>query len=922
MVEIDTQKQLGSVLLDLDFDVLLIDLIDERFDLFEDNVGGVCTVSNELLSSGFALSKSRGRLVKSGSDEFFCLWETGWKRLIERLGDRNAIQKLCVNEVYWARVAADGQGFLPTYDDARVCAANELLARMYARMKSDIRDEQFLRFSPASLVGAVHHRWGRSPFHLVDHYYSALLEKLCEFASNIARDPASGVLTNLEEREYASRRWSDRRIIHFVEYSCTSGAKGEGHVLGLRDLHVATEGEILRSDDVISVRFAGADGIYQLRFPHPPINGNGFSVRFRLRDWGSLRYVAVGYTHEGSFRHVKIVNAARGDWVDFSAGHNDLAFRLQNDWAPPPQATIGDIRLYLKGAPSASGAWVDVESAASWLESELPDWAEQPGLVTECSPQLLECVYQYLGKCFPSAREQALAFLVSGKCPLYGDVALEWRASDPLPAELQSIGTYRFSWHSLHPAVILLMHARESGEVAPLFSARDLVSDWLTRSYFLPDPDKKFAWYDHGTAERLLAMVLLWAVGLERHFDRRFMQRLRGAIFRHGQLLSSEAFYASHQATRYHNHAWFQDIALIAAAMAMHEYPCAKSWLATALSRLTDQFERLITRDGDYAVFVENSFGYHLGVQRLVEFAGALVSLAGIESSIPAVAEELGKFSKFLRYPDNRAPAQGDTFRRGNASGSAVLKLKPFPETTCSVLPKAGYAIVKGNHEGARFMVTMFATSLCRTHKHEDDLSFTLHFDGLEWLIDPSFYSHEYAAPIPAYLRSAVAHNVLALPGRRYSIEPGASCLDGRVAGQDYVFFGRHTAYDDVLVERQMQGRMDRLSLDVQDRATARASDARGSDLRLMLHCGDGVKARAAGNVVKITHPDSRHSLELTLPSAEVVVHHGLNNESAIRGITGLGFMKCSSIDTIECVVPFDVTLRWSLRVAGTLVQA
>ncbi|MFP3449976.1 hypothetical protein SB765_34160, partial [Pseudomonas sp. SIMBA_067] len=75
------------------------------------------------------------------------------------------------------------------------------------------------------------------------------------------------------------------------------------------------------------------------------------------------------------------------------------------------------------------------------------------------------------------------------------------------------------------------------------------------RSYFNADEDRKFAWYDHGTAERLLAFLLIWDIGVRQQFEHRFMVRLRSAIFKHAQLLASEMFYASHQASRYHNHA-------------------------------------------------------------------------------------------------------------------------------------------------------------------------------------------------------------------------------------------------------------------------------------------------------------------------------------------------------------------------------
>jgi hypothetical protein len=469
--------------------------------------------------------------------------------------------------------------------------------------------------------------------------------------------------------------------------------------------------------------------------------------------------------------------------------------------------------------------------------------------------------------------------------------------------------------------MILMMHARDSGELASLFAAREMVTNWMERSYFQPDGDRKFAWYDHGTAERLLAMVLMWSIGLEHRFDHRFMMRLRTAIFRHGQLLASELFYASHQPTRYHNHAWFQDIALMATSLAMKDFPCAEHWLERSISRFTNQLEQLIVRDDGFAVFVENSIGYHQGVQRLVEFAAELVTFAGKDSLIPTIGKELPRFSEFFRYPDNRAPAQGDTFRRSNASGTEIRRCKPYPDPAFTILPKAGYAIVKGNHDGCRFMLSVLATSLCRTHKHEDNLSLTLFFDGLEWLIDPSFYSHEYIAPLPAYLRSAAAHNCLALPGRSYSIDPEIAQIDGCSEGSHFVIKGQHSAYDKVLIQREIRGSIDRLELDVLDRAIAQTPDVTGNDLRLLFHCGEGIEARLQGNRLQLIHPDSKYLLEMSLPNDKCKLHYGEVTEASIGGVTGLGFMQHTSIYTVECEVPFETDLPWTLRAKISQVE-
>lgn len=710
---------------------------------------------------------------------------------------------------------------------------------------------------------------------------------------------------------------SDRFLEEWEEFSSSSNVIDLTSVFG---------NGISRSvNSYVESTFQGEDGVYQFQLKLPNARfGNGVSARFRLRGWNSLRYVGIGYTHENAFRHVKITNAARDQWIEFSIGHGDIAFGLQNGWENPPATQIGDIRIYIKGNPGADGATLDVEKLWCWREVDLnPEkWYEKHRYnensnyleeFDKVSPDLLDVVYKYLNKCFRTAEKQAQLFLIKGNCPLYGETALTWSGEQALPKDLGNVGTYQFSWHALHPATILMIFARNSGELAPLFAAREFITNWLDRSYFQPDQNKKYAWYDHGTAERLLAMILMWAVGVEHKFDYRFMTRLRSAIFRHGQLLDSELFYASHQPTRYHNHAWFQDIALMATALALPDFPCASRWLETALARLTDQLDTLIVRDNGFAVFIENSIGYHQGVQRIVEFAGDLVTLTGRDSHIPDVARELSEFSNFLRYPDNRAPAQGDTFRRSNPSGSDVRRSKAYENPVCAILPKAGYGIVKGNHDGIPFMLTVLATSLCRTHKHEDNLSFTLFFDGIEWLIDPSFYSHEYKAPIPAYLRSAVAHNGLAIQSLGYSIEPGVAKLDGKTDGSEFFLSGEHHSYEKIVVKRDIRGFVDRLEIDFIDIAKTEEKFV-SEDLCLMLHCGENVHVVLQGQDLILSHPDSKYQLSLRLPTDQCRISFNEGEVAPIRGITGVGFMQHTAINTVTCKVSFNEFLPWSLR--------
>ncbi|MFO7908289.1 MAG: heparinase II/III family protein [Pirellulaceae bacterium] len=670
-------------------------------------------------------------------------------------------------------------------------------------------------------------------------------------------------------------------------------------------------GAVHLEENCVCALFNGKPGSYDLRLKHPtpPEQANGITVRYRISGWTEIRYLAIGHSADKRFRHVKISNPSQGEWVTFSVGYEDLAYRLTNNWETAAPDVIKDIRVYISGTPSHTEARIEVAWASIWLESSS---VQCPGIQYQSHPELFEALERYFQRCNPALNEHAELFLKTGACPMTGDVALPWSIDTPTPAALPDSGTYRYIWHAMQPAISLLVYGNSNDVPAAIYAARDYINAWLDRSYFTADSDTKYTWYDHGTAERLLAFLLMHEIGLGQAFDFRFMERLRHAIVSHGQLLESEAFYSRHQPTRYHNHAWFQDMALIAAGVAMSPLPCSTRWLDRAIERLSDQFRNLIARDGRFSIFVENSIGYHHGVQRLVDFASELVQLSGTtKTNIPETAQQLNAWSDFLRYPDKRTPSQGDTFRKPNPvkPGERIKRGKPYAKPSTTVLPKVGYAVVKGNHDNIPFMLCMFATSLSKTHKHEDDLSITLFFDGIEWLSDPSFYSHGYTEEIPSFLRSARAHNRIVIDGLEHAITPGGTRL---LQLTDHgVITGQSDAYEGVRLTRSIKCGQESLSIDVKETISTTAPIG---NAYLVFHCGEGVGASTTENQLTLTHPLSQYSLLIQLPTdANVSVFEGKSENGEYHGIAGAGFMQTTPTTLVRVKIK-SRDFAWELR--------
>lgn len=731
---------------------------------------------------------------------------------------------------------------------------------------------------------------------------------------------------------------------------------------------VQSRGDVQRLPNYVRANFSGGDDVYQLRlrFGRSP-RTNGLSIRFSIGGWSRISYLAIGHTLDGAFRHVKIPNPAQAEWLTFSVGFNDIAFYLQNGWEPVSAIPVGDIRLYVKGAPAEGGAELSISWAAVWLDAAplrvnpaapdppkvahhhshlvnrisrrlrallppearstrlaerrshtlpLGDWNRPGDAPKTLAPRLRSALQRYFARSNADLDATAEVFMQKGHCPLGAYGTLDWSIDDTLPRDLAASVTYRYLWHAMQPAVTLILYGAKRRNFGALCAARDFVSRWLEASFFTPDRDPKYAWYDHGTAERLLAFILMYDIGKQYGFDYRFLSRLALAIVKHAQLLESETFYASDQNVRYHNHAWFQDLALIATALAFSHTPCSERWLNRGLQRLSRQFAELIVRDHGYAIFVENSIGYHRGVQSLVEFAADLVAMSGKASDIPRVAVELRDWSSYLRYPDKRSPAHGDTYRRPNVLSGTTGSPSPYREPHLLVLPKAGYAVAKGNHENRPFMLCFFSTSLSETHKHEDNLSFTLFFDGLEWLIDPSFYSHDYDDAIPRYLRSALAHNNVAIEGQPYLTEPGRSRVTGSSKEGGFVIEGEHRAYDGYTVARRLAGRLDCLELSGADSIRSEERSSCRAEAYLLFHTGEGVSAVTQGAEAFLVHPASSFQLRIACQGRTPDLICGFADGRAVNGVAGTGYRKITDTTTVAFPIRAGEVVSWTIASA------
>lgn len=154
MVETDVRKTLGKHIADSDFDLLVLDFVDERMSTIEFN-GSTITQSSELKSAGFEADPSMS----------YEPWtELGMQRRREGLQQLFEIcdpRKVVVNRVFWATHDSNGT---PLSYVGWIARNNAFLADMY-EIVGQVPGVRFIDYPDGLLVADASHKWGVQAYH-------------------------------------------------------------------------------------------------------------------------------------------------------------------------------------------------------------------------------------------------------------------------------------------------------------------------------------------------------------------------------------------------------------------------------------------------------------------------------------------------------------------------------------------------------------------------------------------------------------------------------------------------------------------------------------------------------------------------------------------------------------------------------------
>ena len=173
MVERDFRKDLLRVLAASTFDVLLLDFVDDRFNVLRFPDGGIVTDSSEFRRAKIDIRSLGAAAFRFHSQVYRELWVKGLESLMSHAEEYGYKHKILVNKVYFSKTDDLGT-LLPDQDG--ISAFNSHLDWVYSMLEKYLDAIQFIRYHPELLQAKRDYRWGLLPFHFVEAVESRCVE--------------------------------------------------------------------------------------------------------------------------------------------------------------------------------------------------------------------------------------------------------------------------------------------------------------------------------------------------------------------------------------------------------------------------------------------------------------------------------------------------------------------------------------------------------------------------------------------------------------------------------------------------------------------------------------------------------------------------------------------------------------------------
>ncbi|WP_461673515.1 DUF6270 domain-containing protein [Priestia megaterium] len=180
MILYDFHKVFLNQILQCEFDLLIIDIIDERFDLLKYN-NHYITRSSELVNSKIEQSEKYSfDVVKRDSKEVYELWKLNCNAFFRYILNHIPADKVILNKVFWSYKYRDEEKLYSfSVEEAKLIEThNKILKSYYSIIESQFPQINLINYSAEDFIADKNHKWGISPFHYELRHYSDCKNKI------------------------------------------------------------------------------------------------------------------------------------------------------------------------------------------------------------------------------------------------------------------------------------------------------------------------------------------------------------------------------------------------------------------------------------------------------------------------------------------------------------------------------------------------------------------------------------------------------------------------------------------------------------------------------------------------------------------------------------------------------------------------
>ncbi|AQM60684.1 heparinase II/III domain-containing protein [Clostridium baratii] len=351
--------------------------------------------------------------------------------------------------------------------------------------------------------------------------------------------------------------------------------------------------------------------------------------------------------------------------------------------------------------------------------------------------------------------------------------------------------SYLLYLHSLSIVSYLVNAYEKEFKKKYLVKAKEIVESWMD---YNENNSNNMIWYDHTTANRTHNLIYFFIISKDiLSIDEEKMYR---CISKHIEYLYNDCNYFNN------NHGIMIDKALIMCSFIFEDIK-AESWRIKGLSRLKETFYNSFSDNG---VHLENSIYYHQFVKKLYIEIENFLNNYNITLG-KEITKNFNKIEKYFTYackPNNYLPLLGDTTLIYDKN--IIKNFESFFD------PQAGICILQNRHkeyDENSTWISFICGYFKKTHKHYDDLSFTMYSMGKDIFVDSGSFGYGRGKE-RRYVQHAKSHNTFMVNNENYKLldELEAYNKIRLISFYENKYYslvkGKNYAYPDVKLERTL----------------------------------------------------------------------------------------------------------------------